>query len=111
MTNQPEDTIRDGNIKATIWPNQGENGPFVSVDLTKIYRDHNGDLRDTRSFSASDMLRVSEVARKAYDRGRDLQRELRRKQQPEQSRNDDRRARFDEQRNAGNRERKQERTY
>jgi hypothetical protein len=28
QTRQPADVIRDGSLKATIWRNEGEDGPF-----------------------------------------------------------------------------------
>lgn len=109
MSNEPK-TIRDGSLKATIWENTGENGPFVSVELAKTYKDRNGDLQDGHSFSVNDLLKIGRLADKAYDRGRELQHELRREQQPAQSHNDDRRARFNEQRSTKQQDRGPERT-
>lgn len=77
MTKQPEDTIRDGAIKATIWRNEGENGPYLSTDLARTYQDKDGELQDSRSFGLSDLLKVAEVARNAYGRGREIERTMR----------------------------------
>ena len=74
--NQPEETLRDGNLKATIWVNEGEKGPYVSVTLAKTYTDDNGKYQDTNSFSQSDLLRVAELSRQAYVCGNELKREL-----------------------------------
>ena len=75
-TNRPLDTLRDGNIKATIWGNEGEKGIFPSTQLAKTYTDRDGNLQDTHSFSGTDLLRVAEMARTAYHRENELRREL-----------------------------------
>ena len=67
MTNKPVDTLRDGFIKATIWKNTNEKGDFYSVDLSRTYKDGE-ELKDTHSFNPSDLLKVSRLAEKAYDR-------------------------------------------
>ena len=78
--NSPRDVLRDGNLKASIWRNDGEKGPFYSVNLARTYRDEQGELRDSHSFAGSDLLRVSELARKTYDRTQELRREDRQAQ-------------------------------
>lgn len=74
-TRPPADVIRDGALKATIWRNEGEDGPFYSTSLARTFEDRDGNLRDAHSFSGSDLLKVSELARKAYDRSNELRRE------------------------------------
>lgn len=73
--NGPRETIRDGMLKSAIWRNEGENGPYYSATLSRTYKDQNGDLRDTHSFSGTELLRVSELARKSYERTQELRRE------------------------------------
>lgn len=80
--NRPETVLRDGALKATIWRNDGEKGPFFATTLAKTYEDRNGNLKDTNRFSGSDLLRVSELARQAYGVSRNLQREVARDQGP-----------------------------
>lgn len=63
----PASTIRDGAIKATIWRNQGENGDFYSVKLTRTWKDAQGNYHDSDSFSGIELLRVARLAGKAYD--------------------------------------------
>jgi hypothetical protein len=75
QTRQPADVIRDGSLKATIWRNEGGDGPFYSTSLARTFEDREGNLRDAHSFSGSDLLKVSELARKAYDRSAELRRE------------------------------------
>lgn len=75
QSNSPRDVLRDGNLKSTIWRNDTEKGPFYSVNLARTYRDGQGELRDSHSFAGTDLLRISELARKTYDRTQELRRE------------------------------------
>lgn len=74
-TKRPEDTVRDGNIKGTIWRREGKNYDFFATDFAKTYKDKSGNLRDTHSFNKDDLLRVAEVARRAHSRVTALSRE------------------------------------
>lgn len=73
--NGPEDTIRDGSLKATIWRRNGQNGDYFTTDFAKTYEDEEGKLKDSRSFGDQELLRISELARKAHDRNTELRRE------------------------------------
>ena len=75
-SNKPE-VIRDGSLKASLWRNQGENGPYVTVDFARTYTDKDGNIKDSRSFSLNDVLKLSELSREAYQRGRPMERDLR----------------------------------
>lgn len=73
--NRPADVIRDGNLKASIWRNEGENGLTYATVIARTYRAENGSWHEVNSFSGAELLRVSELARKAYDRTGELRRE------------------------------------
>ncbi|MEO1015187.1 MAG: hypothetical protein AAFX08_08365 [Pseudomonadota bacterium] len=73
--NTPIETLRDGNLKAAIWKNEGENGAYFSVTLAKTWKDDRGKFHDTQSFSGTDLLRVAELSRSAYARSNELRRE------------------------------------
>ena len=64
---QPEHTIRLGNIKATIWPNEGKNGTYYNVAIRRIYKDPNGNWTDTTGFYRDDLPLVASVAQLAVD--------------------------------------------
>ena len=101
--NQPAMTLRDGSLKAVIWENEGEKGPYFSTQLAKTYEDRDGKLRDTHSFSGTELLRVAELARQAYGASNELR--LDRNQAPER----DPQAEFDQRdraprRNSGSRQ-------
>ena len=66
-SNKPVQTIRDGDLKATIWKNFGEKGSFYSVDISRTYQDDQGNYHDAHSFSGSELLRVARLANIAYD--------------------------------------------
>jgi len=72
---KPIETLRDGRLKAAIWQNESDKGSYYTVSLAKVYEDREGKLRETNSFSAGEMLRVSELAREAHNVIRDLNRE------------------------------------
>lgn len=75
VPNKPIETLRDSRLKASIWENESEKGPYYTVTLAKIYEDKDGHLQETQSFSASELLRVAELAREAHGVVRDLKRE------------------------------------
>jgi hypothetical protein len=74
---QPEDTLRDGLLKATIWKNEGEKGAFYSVNLSRSYQDDAGNYHDSESFSGSELLRIAHLAGRAYDRISELRQSAR----------------------------------
>lgn len=66
-TNKPTRTLRDGSIKATIWCNDSDKGPYYSVQFARGYTDQSGQWHDTDSFSGTDLLKLQHLAGKAYD--------------------------------------------
>ena len=85
--NRPEDTLRDGSLKATIWRNEGENGEYYSTTIARTWQDEDGNYRDSHSFSGSELLRVSELARGAYARTNELKQEQQQDQAQGKSQN------------------------
>ena len=81
MSNQtkqrPVETLRDAAIKAAIWKNESENGPFFNVTFSRTYRNGDGELHDTDSFSGTQLLQLARLADKAYERARKLTRAAR----------------------------------
>lgn len=64
----PEKTIRVGNgIKATIWPNEGKSGTWFNVTLSRTYKDTQGKLQDSSTFTQQELLQVSKAAELAFD--------------------------------------------
>lgn len=77
-TNKPVTVLRDGNLKAAVFRNEGEKGPFFSVSLSRTYTNERGEFQDSHVLSGTDLLRGSELLRKSYDVSRDLQKEAKR---------------------------------
>lgn len=59
---QPELEHKDGAIKAAVWCNEGANGPFRTVKLSRIYKDREGNWQRTQGFRPQDMPVVARVA-------------------------------------------------
>lgn len=89
-SNGPADVLRDGNVKATIWRNERENGPSYNTTFARTWQDESGAYRDSHSFSGTELLRVSELARSAYARSNELRQEHKQELEVELSRDDDR---------------------
>ena len=67
-SNKPIVTLWDGPIKMAIFENARENGVSFSTKPGRIYTDKQGHVKETNSFSHGELLRVSKLADKAYDR-------------------------------------------
>lgn len=81
----PIETIRDDDLKASIWENEGKKGKYFTTTFAKTYQDKKTEnLRDTDAFNNSDLLKVSELARQAYSRTNELRKELKQERQQEQ---------------------------
>ena len=72
---KPADTIRQGPLKASIWQNDGENGPMFNTKLSRTYRDKEGNFQETQSFRSGDLLGVAELGRAAHHRVNELKQE------------------------------------
>lgn len=82
---KPELVHRDGSLKATVWRNEGEKGPYFTTSFARTYADKEGKPRDTQSFSQTDLLRLAELGRETYGMINDLKQELRQKQSQTQT--------------------------
>ena len=67
MSNAPIKTLRDGNISASIWKNDGEKGAWYSVEFQRTYTDQSGEVKNATSFSGDQLLRLARLSGKAYD--------------------------------------------
>jgi hypothetical protein len=61
MSKQPAQKLRLGLITATVWDNDG----FYSVDLSRSYKDNQGQWQSTSSFGHADLLNLSKCAQRA----------------------------------------------
>ena len=65
--NKPANQLRCGNIKATIWQNVSEKGPFFSTTFSRPFKDQSGTWRNGTSFGHNDLEALVTVARDAKD--------------------------------------------
>jgi len=66
--NKPANTLRCGNIRATIWQNVSEKGPFFSTTFSRPFKDQSGAWRNGTSFGLNDLEDLVLVAREAKQR-------------------------------------------
>lgn len=64
---RPATTLRCGNIKATIWQNVSEKGPFFSTTFSRPFKDQNGAWRNGTSFGLGDLEALMNVAFEAKE--------------------------------------------
>ena len=64
---QPANTLRCGNIKATIWQNVSEKGPFFATTFSRPFKDQSGEWRNGTSFGLNDLEALLTVAREARE--------------------------------------------
>ena len=65
--NKPANTLRCGNIKATIWLNVSENGPFFATTFSRPFKDQTGVWRNNTSFGLTDLEALLTAARDAKE--------------------------------------------
>lgn len=64
---KPAHSIREADVKATIWLNHGEKGDFYNVTLSRTFKDEKDKPKDTYSFGLYDLTKVEMALRKAQD--------------------------------------------
>ncbi|HXV69129.1 MAG TPA: hypothetical protein VD738_09420 [Nitrospira sp.] len=67
QSKQPATTFRCGNIKATIWQNVSEKGPFFATTFSRPFKDQSGAWRNGTSFGLHDLEALVTVAHQAKD--------------------------------------------
>jgi hypothetical protein len=59
-SNKPAHTIRRFSLKAAIWRNESEKGPWYSVTLSRRYK-QGEEFKDVSSFNANDLLPMAKM--------------------------------------------------
>jgi hypothetical protein len=57
--------VRVGRIRAAVWANTSEKGPWHSVTLSRLYKDGD-DWKDSGSFGRDDLLLLAKVLDTAH---------------------------------------------
>ena len=64
---RPAGEIRYGRLRATIWKQESDKGPWYSVVLTRSYQDpQQGDWRSSSSFGRDDLLLLAKLCDQAH---------------------------------------------
>jgi hypothetical protein len=73
-TRRPVDTAKVGNVEIAIWKNHNDKGDFYTAGAPTLrYKDNQtGEWKDGSSYGAIDLLALSEAAREASTKIRDL---------------------------------------
>jgi hypothetical protein len=74
-TRRPVDTAKVGNVEIAIWKNHGASGDFYTASSPTIrYKDEKsgGEWKDGNSYGVLDLLALSEAAREASAKIREL---------------------------------------
>lgn len=69
---RPAETLRDGNVKATIWRNQSEKGIYYNTKFSRSYQDQEGKYHESEHFQGTDVLKIGRLAERAYDKEQEL---------------------------------------
>src|SRR5262245_496744 len=48
---RPVHSIRLKNVRASVWQNESEDGPWFNVTLSRLYRSHTGEWQSSDGFS------------------------------------------------------------
>ncbi len=67
QSKRPANTLRCGNIKATIWENTSEKGSFFATTFSRPFKDQSGESRNGTSFGLNDLGALVTVAREAKE--------------------------------------------
>ena len=60
--NKPVHEIRIGRIRAALWQNETEGGVRHNVTFSRLYKDDDGQWKDSTSFGHDDLLLLAKLA-------------------------------------------------
>ena len=64
MANQPSAKFRIGAVTATVWEN-GEDKKFFSVNLSRSYKDSDGEWKQADNLNHGDLLNAAKALKRA----------------------------------------------
>jgi hypothetical protein len=66
MNNKPVNEFKVGRIRAAVWSNESEAGRWHSVTFSRLYKDQEGNWKDSASFSRDDLPLLIKAADQAH---------------------------------------------
>jgi hypothetical protein len=79
---RPAHEIRFGRLKATVWRQESDKGPWFSTVFSRSYRDDGGNWQSSQSFGRDDLLVLAKMCDLADTWIRHEQAALQRDRQP-----------------------------
>lgn len=64
---KPLHHIRVGNVRASIWKQSSEKGPFLTVTFSRFYKDKSEQWQNGHSYVGSDLESLVDCAREAKE--------------------------------------------
>ena len=55
----PLQTLRQGAVNVKLWEQQGKDSPFVTVNISKTYKDKSSKFKESQSFNAQDIDKLA----------------------------------------------------
>ena len=86
----PLQTLRDGAVSIKLWEQQSENNRFVTASVGKVYKDADGNFKESRAFGETDLLKLQAMIPQARDeikRWHEFYRKNSQQQAPQQQQN------------------------
>lgn len=65
--NAPLETFKDGAVSIKLWEQKTEDKSYVNASIGKLYKDGEGQWRETRSFNATDLLKLQAMLPQAHE--------------------------------------------
>lgn len=65
--NAPLETLKDGAVSIKLWEQKTEDKSYVNASIGKLYKDGEGQWRETRSFNATDLLKLQAMLPQAHE--------------------------------------------
>lgn len=66
MTNRPVNEFKVGRVRAAVWSNESEEGTWHTVTFSRLYKDKEGNWKDSTSFSRDDLPLLMKAADQAH---------------------------------------------
>lgn len=62
-----EKNYRIGPLKVAVWKNEGKDGNFKTVSITRAYKDKEGNWKENSSFKIEDLPKISVTLNRIFD--------------------------------------------
>src|SRR5207247_756850 len=66
LKQRPAFEVRYGRLKATVWRQESDQGPWYSTVLTRSYKDNQGTWKSSSSFGRDDLLLLAKLCDKVH---------------------------------------------